>query len=71
MEPKGKAKELIDKYNNLLQGEMTCMVYFQSAKDCAMVSVDEIKNNYPHTSKTIGKQFVEYLEQVKKEIEKL
>lgn len=71
MGPKEKAEELVDKYNDLLQKEMTCIVYVQSAKDCALVAVEEIKNNYPPTSKVIGKQFTEYWEQVKKEIEKL
>jgi hypothetical protein len=42
MTSKEKALELVDKYNNQLQRDMTCIVYMESAKQCALICVEEI-----------------------------
>jgi hypothetical protein len=84
--PKEKAKQLIDRYLNeeinfpyidsedgrcIGAGYMT----YNSAKQCALIAVDEILNNFGLIS--MGKQHycayytIQYYEEVKKEIEAL
>ena len=46
MTSKEKALELVDKYNNQLQKDMTCIVYVENAKQCALICVDEILKLY-------------------------
>ena len=43
MTPKGKAKELVEKFSDLEDGEM----YIGKAKQCALIAVDEIINSSP------------------------
>jgi hypothetical protein len=73
LSPKEKAKELVDKYfkgSDLLYHDLS---WIQS-KECALIAVDEILNNFGLTSE--GKHFcnyytLEYYQQVKTEIELL
>lgn len=65
MKAETKAEELTSYYNDFLQSEMSCIVYFDVAKQCATKCVDEIIN-----SKPIGDS-LEYWENVKIEINKL
>jgi hypothetical protein len=69
MTPKEKAKELIYKFDNTM--EFSTPKRF--AKQCALMAVDEILNNFG--LRTNGQKFyteysaVEYYQEVKKEIE--
>lgn len=64
MTPKEKAKELVYKYEYLVEYELKDM------KQCALIAVDEILN---HHSQEQGLYRIDtyYWQQVKKEIEKL
>jgi hypothetical protein len=72
MTPKEKAKELFEKMYNKIQSDELGLNY-QSAKECALIAVDEclkILNvwsafNMPKSSEVI------FYEEVKQEIEKL
>jgi len=57
MTPKEKAQELIDKYDSILT---------YKSKQCALVAVDEVRNNLPLIS-----DIQQYWIEVKREIEKL
>jgi hypothetical protein len=67
MTPKKKAKELVDKFDELL----TYLESKSKAKDCALIAVDEIlkvcENEISHCS---DKTYF-YWQEVKQEIEKL
>jgi len=63
MLPKEKAKELVDKFSDLEDGEM----YIGKAKKCALVTVDEIINSKHAWNKTKS-VFVNYWQEVKQEI---
>ncbi len=72
MTPKEKATELIDKFiphTRVFHEVLGWEDYLDSAKQCALIAVDEILNNDGFT------QFDEYLtkfwQEVKQEIEKL
>lgn len=43
--PKEKAKELVEKFSDLEEGEM----YIGKAKQCALIAVDEILEATPHS----------------------
>jgi hypothetical protein len=68
MTPKEKAEDLFDKFCSITG-------LFTEAKQCALIAVDEIINNFG--TRTTGQEFyteyraVEYYQQVKTEIEKL
>jgi len=67
MTPKDKARDLVDKFTDIEDGEM----YIGKAKQCAIIAVDEIINSVVITDlKTAQNQF-NYWEEVKTEIEKL
>lgn len=73
MTPKTQAEILIDEYYQLL-GEHIFNGHFDLAKDCALVAVDnliECTQNSCEFGGIINYETVEYLEQVKTEIEKL
>ena len=57
MTPKEKAQELIDKYDSILT---------YKSKQCALVAVDEVRDNLPLIS-----DIQQYWIEVKQEIEKL
>ena len=67
MTPKEKAKELVDKYDELFTYPT------QKAKQCALIAVDEImqhaENSYYNKDIINGAKL--YWKEVKKEIEKL
>jgi polyhydroxyalkanoate synthesis regulator phasin len=63
MTPKEKAKELIDKFTDVEDGEM----YIGKAKQCALIAVDEIINS----GKDVDEFADAYWQEVKQEIEKL
>ena len=68
MTPKDKAKELIKKFYSI--GAIEC-------KQCALIAVDEIfefmkmDDEYTETVSNANSKWVDYWEEVKKEIEKL
>ncbi len=71
MTPKDKAIELYNKFlnpsgNTYLYG----MLEHESAKDCALIAVDEIMLNEKINHSSLDKTY-EYWEDVKKEIEAL
>ena len=57
MTPKEKAKELVDKYDSILT---------YKSKQCALVAVDEVRDNLPLIS-----DIQQYWIEVEQEIEKL
>ena len=67
MKARDKAKELVGKYINLLNGS------FDIAIQCALIAVDEIINSNPHSNpfNTNVESTMSYWEEVKQEIEKL
>lgn len=71
MTPKEKAFELVYKYYKItkefefIKGE-GLVPYYGSAKECALIAVDEILNTLLY-----GYNLIEYWKEVKKEIEKL
>jgi hypothetical protein len=83
MTPNKKAKELYDMYCYIIRTEETEDGYFTNiihAKQCALVSVDEIINSYEPVNKQNGLNyshdmlsinFINYWKEVKEEIELL
>lgn len=72
MTPQEKAKELMDKYINLVPKEFNGMD-INLAKQCALIVVDEIISEYSVLvieTAFCGKQYL-YWKQVKQEIKKL
>jgi hypothetical protein len=66
MTPKEKAKELVLKFKELPQeGTLMYYVAFEISKQCALIAVDEIIN---YCSDVYDREF---MQEVKKEIEKL
>ena len=48
MTSKEKALELVDKCNNQLQKDMTCIVYVENAKQCALICVNEVIDQWEY-----------------------
>jgi hypothetical protein len=86
MTPKEKAEELVDRFHikvhvsfveNSIPSVVNALMLYDSAKQCALIAVDEIINTNPKI--TINWAFsgiqefdnVNYWQEVKKEIEKL
>jgi len=69
--PKEKATRLVDEYNDLLQSEMTGLVFVRTAKKLALKTVDEIIENMCPTGKHIGDQFITFWKHVREEIIKI
>lgn len=75
--PKEKAVELYNKYEQLGKDFTRGVSMAEFAKQCALIAVDEILNsNYKNTLTDLCYKFTcneldNYLEEVKKEIEKL
>jgi hypothetical protein len=69
MEAKEKAKQLVDKFTDVEDGEM----YIGKAKKCALIAVMEIINSNPHSNPLNTEVFstIYYWQEVKREIEKL
>ena len=76
MKPKDKAKELVEKMFNVdldCENEAMCMLYPHAVR-CALVTVDEILNQYnsgKFDCKILNEEEAEYWQEVKQEIEKL
>ena len=75
MKPKEKAEELIDKFENYSFMDIDKKISsFNSAKQCALIAVDEIINTGLLLDSSIYvtvKTSLDYWQQVKQEIEKL
>jgi hypothetical protein len=72
MTPKEKAKELLDKmaYGNSYDEYHNSSLY--TAKQCALIAVDELLNNFLSNRTTeYGRERYHFWQQVKQEIEKL
>ena len=73
--PKEKAKELVDKYIPLtlrLYAEYDWDEDVDSAKQCALIAVDELLNNFLSNRTTeYGRERYHFWQQVKQEIELL
>lgn len=76
--PKEKAKELVEKFlspTKVYHEHLGWVNYLDSAKECALIAVDEILNNFGLT--TNGQTFftehraVQFYQEVKQEISKL
>jgi hypothetical protein len=65
MTPKEKAKELVDKYNELGKDYTRGVSINEFAKQCALIAVDELIKNSHSDKRT------EYWQQVKHEINQL
>jgi hypothetical protein len=68
MDAKEKAKQLVDKFTDVEDGEM----YIGKAKKCALIAVMEIINSNPHSNPLNTEVFstIYYWHTVKREIEK-
>jgi hypothetical protein len=64
LEPKEKAKELVDKYYHLFSVELENTIDYREAKQCALIAVDEIINS----GKDVDEFADAYWEEVKQEI---
>lgn len=75
--PKEKAKELVEKFSDLEDGEM----YIGKAKQCVLITLDEIMDVCPYIDEKIREnedqllafsfQFVSYWQEVKEELLKM
>jgi hypothetical protein len=80
MEPKDKAKELVDKFKKYSRSQSSGFlvsnedIWIKNAKENALICVDEIINELsktPASANSWGEEKVEYWLEVKKEIELL
>ena len=73
MTPKAKAEELHNKFYKINEG--VNLIYFEEAKQCALIAVDEILNGYEFDSLDIEHKRImdniNYWDEVKQEIENL
>lgn len=73
MTPKGKAKELVDKYYYLFSVELENTIDYRESKQCALIVVDELmkyaENSYYNKDLIKGAKL--YFQEVKQEIENL
>ena len=67
MTPKEKAEELVDKMLYCFQGHID----EYTAKQCALIAVDEIIGSHLLSNKILNTHPVDYWQEVKQEIEKL
>lgn len=70
MTPKEKARELIDKMYLKIPSKYdpTLLPHYPISKECALVAVDEILENYYKSHFQTGKK-IDYWKEVKQEIE--
>ena len=69
MTPKGKAKELVDKYYHLFSVELENTIDYRESKQCALIAVDE--TIWQLEQYGYYKSLMTYWDAVKQEIEKL
>lgn len=68
MTPKEKAEELVDKYRNTIMSFLSDNMKDMNAKQCALISVDEIIKSHIHNE---GVRHLKWWGEVKQEIENL
>jgi hypothetical protein len=74
MTPEEKAKELVEKFlspTKVYHEHLGWVNYLDSAKECALIAIDEILNTIEYSSQADELSKVLYWEQVKNEINKL
>ena len=82
MTPKEKAEELVDKFHikvyvsfieNSIPSVINALMLYNSAKQCALIALDEIIMSNPHSNpfNTNVYSTMGYWQEVKQEIEKL
>jgi hypothetical protein len=75
MTPKEKAQELFNQYANVIYQRALTVMQYEICKQCALIAVDEILNNFGSRvgDKTHYCNYltIQYYEEVKQEIEKL
>ena len=71
MTPQEKAKELFDKMYKADNVNSNYPMCFDSAKQCALIAVDEILNTIEYSSQADELSKVNYWQEVKQEIELL
>jgi len=82
MTPKEKAEELVDKFHikvyvsfieNSIPSVINALMLYNSAKQCALIAVDEIilANPYSNTFKNVEYSSMDYGDEVRQEINKL
>jgi hypothetical protein len=72
MTRKEKAEELVSKYYNLeSEGDKGGWMTLNDAKQCALITVDEIINDYNTFPNSFKNKHTSYWQEVKNEIEKL
>ena len=67
MTPKEKAAEMIEAFMNIKQQELGdhSIIHYRTAKQCALIAVDEILNSINPFGQFLGK---DYWQEVKQEI---
>lgn len=70
MTPKEKAKELFDKHFEFVEA-LSAQNQIENAKQCALITVDEIIQAIRYTDAKSDLGYVGYLQEVKKEIENI
>lgn len=71
MRPKEKAKEIFDKMYNVDDPMGNYPMCFDTAKQCALIAVDERMSPEPLNGNVIARKYFLYWTEVKNEIEKL
>jgi peptide subunit release factor 1 (eRF1) len=71
MEPKLKAKELVEKFKNDLFKQRGVTIYTEDAILCALIAVDEIIESHYKLLSGVKTSIYKYWKEVKQEIEKL
>lgn len=73
MTPKEKAEKLVLKFREFPQeGTMMFYLAFEISKQCALIAVDELLNNFLSNKTTkYGRERYHFWQKVKQEIEKL
>jgi hypothetical protein len=69
MEPKEKAEQLVNKMFNWIEGGS--VIEYESARECALIAVDEILNMGIMAQSGEWNMAKEYWQEVKQEIENL
>lgn len=78
MKAEDKARELVEKYQSLIETPLTRCLLFSIAKECAIIAVDEILKSFEsfmdsrkHFRHPSENEAIEYWQQVKSHINKL
>jgi peptide subunit release factor 1 (eRF1) len=71
MEPKLKAKEIVEKFKNDLFKQRGVTIYTEDAILCALIAVDEIIESHYKLLSGVKTSIYKYWQEVKQEIEKL